>query len=395
MIFCPDHIARVILRFLTAGEQAYIVGGSLRDMLIGLPPHDFDIATSALPEKTASIFADKRVIKTGIKHGTVTVLFDDEPIEITTFRIDGSYTDARHPDSVEFTRNITEDLSRRDFTINAMAYNDECGLIDPFDGKADIDRRLIRAVGNPQKRFSEDALRIMRAFRFCAQLGFDIEKATLDGAKNTCHLLGQVARERIGNEFLRLICSEHPYTAIKLMQECGVLVHVLGSYMPSDSVIKALNELPSEITSRLAMLLSEADEECARGILHGLKCSNKQITGTLAIIRGSGVRVESEKDARHLISLTGIYAEAAARVSELIGVSPMGAAEITRLQQSKPCSLKDLAVNGKDLSVLGIKGKAIGEILNELMERVLEDPQLNDREALLNMARELINAKEE
>ena len=173
--YIPEYVGEIFARFSRFGEEAYIVGGSLRDALLGITPNDFDIATSATPEKTIELFSDKRVIETGLKHGTVTVIFDGEPVEITTFRVDGGYTDSRRPDSVSFTRSIEDDLSRRDFTVNAMAFNDERGIVDVFGGRDDLKARVIRAVREPELRFSEDALRIMRAFRFSAQLGYSAE----------------------------------------------------------------------------------------------------------------------------------------------------------------------------------------------------------------------------
>ena len=390
MIIYPDHIDEIITRFENAGERAYIVGGSLRDMIIGLPPHDFDIATSALPQKTAALFADKRVIETGIKHGTVTVLWNGEPVEITTFRVDGDYTDARHPNSVSFTSEIEKDLSRRDFTVNAMAYNRRDGLVDVFGGESDIKARIIRAVGDPRTRFSEDALRIMRAFRFCAQLGFEIERGTLDAAAECAPLLVRVARERIGAEFLRLICSQNVSYALEKMIERGVIDYVFEGYTPSGKLVSAVGKVAAEPASRLALLLSETDEDTARTLLNSLRCSAKQITGALAIRRGAFERVESELDARKLIAKTGIYASSAAQLSEALGVSDIGACELVNRQINTPSSVRDLAVNGKDIAELGAKGKNIGATLEALLGAVIDDPTLNERFSLLELARKFL-----
>lgn len=390
----PAYIGEIISRFEKNGEKAYIVGGSLRDILIGVAPHDYDIATSALPEVTADIFSDKHVIKTGIKHGTVTVVWDGEPVEITTFRIDGSYTDARHPDSVSFTADITADLSRRDFTANAMAYSNSDGLVDPFGGREDIRLGIIRAVREPSERFREDALRIMRAFRFSAQLRFDIEPRTLEGICETCEGLEHIARERIGSEFLRLITCHSPIRSIKLMMEAGVMKYVLGEHLPSDRVISQIEKMPNDVVSRLGFLLCEADEENARDILHSLRCSAKQITGALAVARGSRVYIGCDKDARRLISETGVYATSAAMASELLGISPLGAYDLTKKQADTPCNLKDLKINGKALAEMGVKGKAIGEILDALMSAVIDDPKKNDTDVLKNMALGIINERE-
>ena len=179
----PSYVKVIMNRIDGAGYEAFAVGGSLRDILLGKEPHDWDVTTSALPEEAMALFPDMHVIPTGIKHGTVTVVSSGFPIEITTYRVDGDYTDSRRPDKVQFTRNIEDDLSRRDFTVNALAYNEKRGLVDLFDGKNDLENKILRAVGDPEKRFTEDALRIMRAFRFSAQLGFDIEESTLAAAK--------------------------------------------------------------------------------------------------------------------------------------------------------------------------------------------------------------------
>lgn len=391
----PSYIDGIIQRLALNGESAYIVGGSLRDVLLGVTPHDYDIATSALPEKTAELFSDKHVIETGLKHGTVTVVFDGEPVEITTFRIDGDYTDSRHPNSVSFTDDVVLDLSRRDFTVNAMAYSHERGLIDPFGGREDIRKRMIRAVGDPDRRFSEDALRIMRAFRFSAQLGFDIEGETLRGAQRCADGLALIARERIGNETLRLICSPQPARALRLMREYGAWRHVFGEYEPSDAVLDGLSCMPVDAFARLGLLVCEADADTAREILHGLRCSGKQITGALAVARGAKMKTETETDARRLISCVGIYAVAATVASELIGVSPKGASETVKREQSKPCSIRELKINGKDVASLGARGRTIGATLEAILSAVIDEPSLNERERLLELARNLINKEVE
>ncbi len=382
----PSYIKRILERIESCGESAYIVGGSLRDMLLGLPPHDYDIATSAPPERTVKMFSDMHVIETGLKHGTVTVISDGFPVEITTFRIDGDYTDSRHPDSVSFTDDITKDLSRRDFTVNAMAYSPDRGLIDPFGGKADIEAKLLRAVREPALRFGEDALRIMRAYRFSAQLGFDIESNTLAATAECAEGLSHIARERIGSEFIRLIISPHPRHALSLMNQNGIFPYVFEGYTPSERSISLVESLPPKDTLRLALLLSDTDEESARRLLRELRCSGKQITGVLATLRGAKKATETETDARRLIAVTGAYAADAARLSVALGISPIGAAELTEKQMNTPCNLHDLKINGKDLALMGFKGKTIGMTLSALLSRVIDDPTLNERDILLNIA---------
>lgn len=390
----PKHIDEIIRRLEESGESAYVVGGSLRDMLLGKQPHDYDVTTSALPEKTLDVFSDRRVIETGIKHGTVTVLWDGEPVEITTFRIDGSYTDMRHPDTVSFTTDIVCDLSRRDFTVNAMAYNERDGLVDPFGGAEDVKKKVIRAVGVPEDRFREDALRIMRAFRFSAQLGFEIDPDTLAGAVRAKDGLGRVARERIASEFIRLITSDEPCRPLKLMAETGVLEYVLGGYVPSEKLIDNVEKMPPTDTARIGFILCEADREAARDILRELRLSSKQTTGVLATLTGCAMSVNTPEDARRLIAKTGVYALAAARGSELLGNSPEGAKRITERQKNTPCSLRELKINGKALSELGVRGKLIGEILAALLDKVIEDPSLNDTETLTCLAKKIIDKKE-
>ena len=390
----PKYVDEIIKRFERVGEKAYVVGGSLRDMLIGTIPHDYDIATSALPQTTSELFSDRHVIETGIKHGTVTVVWEGEPVEITTFRIDGSYTDSRHPDTVSFTSEIVADLARRDFTVNAMAYSERDGLIDPFGGREDIERGLLRAVREPALRFREDALRIMRAFRFSAQLGFEIEGNTLDGIRETSGGLAHIARERIGSEFIRLVTCASPDRPIRLMMETGVMRYVLGEYVPSERILSGISHMPDDAVSRLGFILSEATAEQAREVLRELRCSTKLTTGALAVARGSRESVSQPADARRLIAATGIYASSAARASELLGNSPAGAFELTVRQANTPCSLKELKINGKTLSEMGVRGKLIGEILNELLKMVIDDPDKNDGEILAAAARKMIEKSE-
>lgn len=387
----PENVRAIIDRLEASGESAYIVGGSLRDVLLGIAPHDYDVTTSALPEKTLALFSDMRVIETGIKHGTVTVISDGEPVEVTTFRVDGEYTDSRHPSSVSFTDRIEEDLARRDFTVNAMAYSERRGLVDPFGGSDDVKRRMIRAVGDPQERFSEDALRIMRAFRFAAQLGFEIEVNTLEGAIACAEGLKNIARERIGSEFIRLITSPYAKNALMLMVRTDVIKYVLGDYEITEELIDVVADMQAQDVPRLGALLCRADFETATDILGGLRCSSKQTKGALAVAVGAQVSVRSAEDARKLIARTGIYAPYAARLSERLGVSNTGAELLTVRQQNTPCTVRELAINGKVLADLGARGKQIGKALELLLEAVIEKPELNDESTLVALAEKILD----
>ena len=382
----PSYIWDVCGRFYGVGEDAYVVGGSLRDIMLGREPSDFDLAASALPQVTSKLFSDMRVIETGIKHGTVTVIVEGSPIEITTFRIDGSYTDSRHPDGVSFTGRVEEDLARRDFTVNAMAYNDRSGLVDPFGGRDDLSKRIIRAVGDSRKRFSEDALRIMRAFRFSAQLDFEIEPDTLSGAELCREGLANIARERIAVELLKLITSDVPEKALRLMVDAGVLAYITGEYLPDKETVRLLSGMPKDEGARLGFLLVGADEDRAREILRSLKISNALTTAALAVRRGAHRRIESPADARRLIGECGVHAKNAAVASVLLGNS-IADAPIWVEKNNAPTSLRDLKVTGKDLIDIGITGKSVGIILNDILRAVIEEPRLNEKQTLLEMAK--------
>ncbi len=383
-ILIPDRILRLVQQMEQAGEEAYLVGGSLRDILLGCSPNDYDLATSALPNRTVEIFSDRRVITTGLKHGTVTVMEDGEPIEITTFRIDGSYSDARHPDGVIFTGHIEEDLSRRDFTVNAMAYHPRIGLVDPFGGREDLERKILRAVGDPAVRFKEDALRILRAFRFSAQLGFEIEKNTLSGCFNSKSGLTKVAKERIATEFLRLLLSKNPAFSLQKMMETGVSFFVFGEYLPSSNLLHLLPQMPATDTARLGFFFSECAEEQAKEILQSLRYSKKQITGALAVARGGAKKILTPVEARRFLAGSGIYAEDACRASVLWGNS--SAEALVWLKESQaPTKISDLQISGRDLITLGYSGREIGVILERLLCLVIDDPTLNKKETLLNL----------
>lgn len=384
----PSYVGVIMERLRAAGKEAYIVGGSLRDSLLGGTPSDYDLTTSALPSEMLEIFSGYRVIETGLRHGTLTVLSEGRPIEITTFRIDGGYTDSRHPDSVSFTRSLEEDLARRDFTVNAMAYSEERGLVDLFGGICDLEKRIIRAVGEPKRRFSEDALRIMRAFRFSAQLGFSIEEGTLSAAVDCREGLSRIACERILAELLRLLHSPFPEEPLRQMRDGGILSYALGDCTPSDRVISLISAAPDSDAARLGLLLLEADEDQRRETLAFLKCSNKQKSGAMAVARGAKESVSSDGEISRFLSTYGANAADALAVSVLLGNS---SPEVTDRAERNgaPRSIRELAINGGDLSALGLKGREIGKMLALLFERALDEPQINTRERLLAIASEI------
>ena len=385
-IHIPPYALKLMDRLRAAGEEVYIVGGCVRDALLGIAPHDYDMAVSCTPERTLEILCDFRTIATGLAHGTVTAISDGQPVELTTFRVDGSYTDMRRPDSVSFTRSLGEDLSRRDFTVNAMAYGPESSLVDLFGGVEDLKSRKLRAVGDARQRFSEDALRIMRAFRFSAQLGFDIEHSTLEAARDCRGGLEKIAAERIRSEFVRLICSPYPQGALRSMIELGIMPYITGSYTPSEEVISLISLMPDDDVARWGFFLCDADRAVAAEILSRLRCSNREKRGAIAIADNAKRSISTALDARRLRADLKDDAQAALRASVLLGISSEDALALLDDADS-PRSIGELAIDGRDLMELGISGREIGEILSELLDAAIEDPSLNEKSELLALAK--------
>jgi len=372
----PQSVAAVMEKINAAGQEAYLVGGCVRDAYRGHLPHDYDITTSALPEEMLRIFAGERIIPTGLQHGTVTVLTADGPVEVTTYRQDGDYTDHRHPDGVTFTRSLREDLARRDFTMNAMALDRDGALIDPFGGREDLDRGLIRCVGEAERRFEEDALRILRGLRFAARLGFSLEEETARAMVAKKQLLKEIAAERIFAELCGLLAGEY---AAEVLEEYGaVLLPVLPELKLDARALSVLKKLPQEPALRLAALLSSEDG----GVLNRLKVSNAFREEVLLLLRERDAFCPPERIAVR-------------RRMSALGAMPF--ITLCRYQQAEDClliaerlleegaclSVQQLAVTGRDLMALGLKGPAIGEALARLLEQVIEEKLPNEREALL------------
>lgn len=395
VISIPDFIREIMIRIESAGYEAFVVGGSLRDILLGKEPHDWDVTTSALPETVASLFPDKHVIPTGLKHGTVTVVSEGEPVEITTYRVDGEYTDSRRPNEVTFTRNIEEDLSRRDFTVNALAYNEKRGLLDLFGGRSDLENKIIRAVGDPEKRFTEDALRIMRAFRFSAQLGFDIEENTLAAAKKLAARLKNIARERIGSEFMRLLASAYPERALSIMENAIFEVLPVGEL--EKDIYRLVKKLDNSAEARLALLLYGKPKEELLCVAHELRLSNDQKHRLLLLASPNEVDLGlTPVSARLFLRHYGDEADAAARMLAILGViSPEFEALASEEAAKDPCLSPDtLAIGGGDIISLGIaSGKEVGALLSRLLDEVIRDPSLNKREKLIDKAKSFSSIK--
>ena len=384
----PDYVKVIIDKLTASGYEAYIVGGSLRDMLLGRAPSDFDVTTSALPEEILSVFSDMKTIPTGLKHGTVTVLSEGHPIEVTTFRTDGEYLDSRHPESVSFTRNICEDLARRDFTVNAIAYNDERGIIDPFGGEDDVKNKILRAVGDADERMREDALRIMRALRFSSQLGFSIEENTLAALGRKKDGLANVSRERIGIETAKLLTSAYVENALRIMTRTGISLYVLGNYLPSERIVCSLPTLPCEFFTRFSALLWDCDKAAAREILSSLKYSNAEKNGVISILSARKNPLPStDAEIRRFIIRHGEHAERAAMLLRTLGEADDELLQRIKSAQSTSFARKisDLDIDGNDLSSLGFGGKDIGEALTLLFEKVTLDPSLNEKEKLISI----------
>ena len=430
--------AEIILHTLEeAGYEAYVVGGCVRDSILGRSPDDWDITTSAKPEEVKALF--RRTVDTGLIHGTVTVMLDKEGFEVTTYRVDGEYEDGRHPKEVSFTASLEEDLKRRDFTINAMAYNPKRGLVDLFGGVQDMENRIIRCVGNPLERFTEDALRILRAVRFSAQLGFSIEGETLKAISVLAPNLKYVSAERIQVELLKLLVSPHP-DYLRTAYEAGITKEILPEfdrcmeteqntphhcYNVGEHTLQSLLNIRADKVLRLTMLLHDfgkpvvkrtdengrdhfkthgsEGEKMAVSILRRLKMDNDTIRKVRSLIKWHDYRPKGEAvSVRKAISLIGeelfplylevqkadILAQSAYRREEkLARLTAVSALYEEILDRGQCISLKTMALTGRDLIDAGYTpGKELGEILEKLLVHVLENPEDNKKEILLKLA---------
>lgn len=431
---------KIIARLGENGFSAYFVGGCVRDSIMNREIHDTDIASNALPEDIIRIFGEKNTIPTGIKHGTVTVMLDNIPYEVTTFRTDGEYTDGRHPENVSFVTNIEDDLSRRDFTINAMAMSGSGETIDPFGGREDISRKIIRCVGNPEKRFSEDALRILRAMRFASQLGFEIEENTASAMIKLKENLSSVSAERIRVELDKMICGKNCVKVMLHFRE--IIAQIIPEFRPCfdfdqhsryhkynvyEHIVRAVDASPADnLTIRRAMLFHDIgkppmlviDEngeghfkghpqlsaKMAKEIMEKLRYDNKSIAITTLLIDKHSEKIRSEQQFRHLAAEIGSDAflllmevKKADNLAKHKFVATENSdfdrySEQLKALVSENCclSLKQLAVNGNDLINLGFSGSQIGKVLNTLLNLVIDGEIPNDKQKLLEYA-----AKEE
>ncbi|MBQ6515460.1 MAG: HD domain-containing protein [Clostridia bacterium] len=437
----PAPVAELLARLKQAGFSAYAVGGCVRDSLLGMEPHDWDICTSALPEQMQEVFSGYRTVETGLKHGTLTVIADHLPYEVTTFRIDGDYTDHRHPDSVIFVDDLTRDLARRDFTVNAMAWSPDAGLQDPFGGQQDLSAKIIRCVGEPEQRFDEDALRILRAMRFAAVYDFEIESSTASALRKMAPDLKRIAGERIREELLRLLCGKAAGRILRAYPE--VLAEIIPEIRPMigydqrnhhhsydlwEHTVRGIECVPADPVLRLTMLLHDTgkpvvrttdekgeghykghpkvSEEIARRTAEALHLDNAFRDRLCTLVRHHDTPLRTENgeintDRSFLLRRLNKYGETDLRALFLIHRSDRIATGYTTTEREdirlkermnaldallaeQPCfTLKDLAVNGRDLTATGLKGKAVGETLQQLLEAVMDGAVPNEKEALL------------
>lgn len=387
----------VLERLEDSGHKAYLVGGCLRDMMMGREPHDFDIATSAEPETVMSIFSDFEVIPTGIKHGTVTVMIDGEPIEITTFRKDSDYSDGRRPDSITFTDKAEDDLSRRDFTINAMAFGLDGEIVDPFGGKSDIKSRVIRTVGSAEERFSEDGLRILRAIRFASVLGFTIERETKEVIHKLSRMLDKVSFERVFSEMSKIILSEKPSVQFREFKDVfSRVAPEFAEIKDFEHTLETLDRVEPELALRFTALLHTLGEEQAKSVLRKLKSDGATIQKVTKLVRFFDTDVDSSKVAiKKLMSEMG-ESDFFSLIKLKIADEPEKAAELEKAKQTaekviadKECfKLKDMAVKGDDLIKLGmVMGPEIGKTLNMLLDKVISEEVTNDKDSLMQIIR--------
>lgn len=438
----PGKVNKIIGVLQEAGFEAYAVGGCIRDSLLGRTPNDWDITTSAKPMEVKALFS--HTIDTGIQHGTVTILLDREGFEVTTYRIDGEYEDGRHPKEVSFTGSLEEDLKRRDFTINALAYNETAGLIDIFEGQKDLKDGIIRCVGNAEERFTEDALRMLRAIRFSAQLGYRIEENTLAAIHKLADNLEKISAERIQTELLKLMVSPHP-DYLRTAYECGVTKvffpefdlametpqnHPHHCYNVGEHILHSLLEVPADKVLRLTMLLhdiakpqcltvdekgithfhghEEMGAEMSRVILRRLRMDNDTTDKVCRLVRfhdyGNGVAPDRRIVRRAvnkigedlfddfiLVKKADLLAQSMYLREEKLSNLAAWDACYREIREAEECvSLRTLAVNGRDLIAAGLQpGRELGNILKQLLDEVLETPEKNEKDYLISRAKEL------
>lgn len=393
MMQIPFYVNKILHKLHTSGYEAFVVGGCVRDALMGVAPCDWDICTSALPNQVIDLFKEKHtVIPTGLQHGTVTIISEGNQIEVTTYRSDGEYDDNRHPEKVVFLPSVEGDLARRDFTMNSIAYNPKDGLIDLFGGIADIHNKTIRCVGNPEKRFEEDALRIMRALRFAAVCGFEIEEETETAVFEKKDLLKNISAERILSEFKKLILADKPSRIIiKYKEVFKVRIPIANQ---NENII-IIDNMPKDIVLRITSILSELSYDDAQRVLKNLKSDNEMIKSVCSVLNAKDIPIPQTKiEVKHILNKLGCRsAKNLFSYWQAKGIKTNHILKfLDEIESNSECYTLDMMnLNGSDLIELGFeKGKAIGTILNRLLQKVINEELENKKAALVEAAKSLL-----
>ena len=399
----PRNVSYIIDELNDNGYPTYVVGGCVRDSIIGITPNDWDICTAAKPEDVMRVFSSRKIILTGLRHGTVTVVVDDEQFEVTTFRIDGKYSDNRRPEEVYFTKNIIDDLSRRDFTINAMAYNTKSGLIDPFGGQHDIEKKIVRCVGNADDRFNEDALRILRCIRFSIKYKYSIDGYTATSIMKNLSLLNHISKERIISELVKTLPYGCSYMLARAIQE--IVPELNSERFAQCTVVEAFNTKTS-LTAKLAFFF-DFDESILINVFERLKSSNKARRAICATRRAAegamrllNSKTQIEIVAKYILSVAEPYAEDVVMFIKLKAIEDddkdlrkliLAVQYCLRKHDNKPYKIAHLEVNGNDIQAIGYKGEQIGYMLNQLLEMVIHKQIENRRSDLMEYLMDRVN----